>query len=121
VEQVRFAADGQADMVAYGAEAVSLGDTWVDEAAGGLFYTKLTSGTLSAGLPAGDEAEVQAMQTLRIVTPRGWHTARQKMESLNDGRLPNFRGVRVEGNRRASRNGLESDLPPEITSSRFAT
>jgi hypothetical protein len=41
-----------------------------------------------------------------------------------DGQIPNFRGVRVhvstgyhrvEGNRRASRNGLVSDLPPEIT------
>ena len=46
--------------------------------------------------------------------------------SLNDGRIPNFRGVRVhastgynavEGNRRASRNRLVSDLPPF----RFAT
>jgi hypothetical protein len=43
--------------------------------------------------------------------------------SLNDGRIPNVRVVRVhastghnreEGNRRASRNGPVSDLPPEI-------
>jgi hypothetical protein len=42
---------------------------------------------------------------------------------LNDGQTPNFRGARVhvstsynrvEGNRRASRNGCVSDLPPEI-------
>jgi hypothetical protein len=42
---------------------------------------------------------------------------------LNDGRIPNSRGVRVargtgynrvEGNRRASRNGRVSDLPPEL-------
>jgi hypothetical protein len=42
---------------------------------------------------------------------------------LDDGQIPNFRGVRVhvstgynrvEGNRRASRNGLVGDLPPEI-------
>jgi hypothetical protein len=42
---------------------------------------------------------------------------------LNDGRIPKFRGVRVhastgynrvEGNRRASRNGRVSDLPPKI-------
>jgi hypothetical protein len=41
---------------------------------------------------------------------------------LNDGQIPNFHGVRVhvstgynrvEGNRRASRNDLVSDLPPE--------
>jgi hypothetical protein len=61
------------------------------------------------------------MQKLRIVTiglapgDRKW--------SLNDGQIPNFRGVRVhvstgynrvEGNRWALRNGLVSDLPPEI-------
>jgi hypothetical protein len=43
--------------------------------------------------------------------------------SLNDGQIPHLHGVRValgtgyhrvEGNRRASRNGLVSDLPPEI-------
>jgi hypothetical protein len=43
--------------------------------------------------------------------------------SLNDGKIPSFRGVRVhvstgynrvEGNRRASRNGRVSDLPPEL-------
>jgi hypothetical protein len=43
--------------------------------------------------------------------------------SLNDGQIPNSRGVRValgtgydrvEGNRRASRNGRVSDLSPEI-------
>jgi hypothetical protein len=42
--------------------------------------------------------------------------------SLNEGRIPNPNGVRVapgtgyhrvEGNRRASRNGRVSDLPPE--------
>jgi hypothetical protein len=42
---------------------------------------------------------------------------------LNEGRIPNIRGVRealgtsysrVEGNRRASRIRLEGDLPPEI-------
>jgi hypothetical protein len=68
-----------------------------------------------------------AMQKLRIErfrvgTGRQW--------SLNDGRTPNVRGLRVargtgynrvEGNRRASRNGLVSDLPPEILTSRFAT
>ena len=49
-------------------------------------------------------------------------TARQKW-SLNDGQIPNPNVVRVapgtgyhraEGNRRASRNGPVSDLPPEI-------
>ena len=43
--------------------------------------------------------------------------------SLNEGKIPHFRGVRValgtgyhrvEGNRRAWRNGPVSDLPPEI-------
>jgi hypothetical protein len=43
--------------------------------------------------------------------------------ALNDGQIPKFRGVRVhastgynraEGNRRAWRYGLVSDLPPEI-------
>jgi hypothetical protein len=50
--------------------------------------------------------------------------------SLNDGQIPNPNGVRVapgtgyrrvEGNRRASRNGRVSDLPPQILQSRFAT
>jgi hypothetical protein len=49
--------------------------------------------------------------------------------SLNDSQIINTRGVRVhvspgytrvEGNRRASRNGLVSVLPPELTF-RFAT
>ena len=44
---------------------------------------------------------------------------------MNDGQIPNSRGVRVdvgtgynpaEGNRRASRNGRVSDLPPETPS-----
>jgi hypothetical protein len=63
-----------------------------------------------------------AMQQLRIVMVGVWHGATEK-GSLNDGQIPNFRGVRVhvstvynrvEGNRRASRNGRVSDLPPEI-------
>ena len=50
---------------------------------------------------------------------RSW---RHREWSLNDGQIPNFRGVRVasdtgynrvEGNRRASRNGPVSDPPPE--------
>jgi hypothetical protein len=53
----------------------------------------------------------------------GFGTGRDTEWSLNDGQRPNFRGVRValgtgynrvEGNRRASRNGRVSDLPPEI-------
>jgi hypothetical protein len=52
---------------------------------------------------------------------RFWR-GRQKM-ALDDGQIPNVRGVRVhvstgytplEGNQRASRNGLVSDLPKEI-------
>jgi hypothetical protein len=62
-----------------------------------------------------------AMQKLRIVA-LGFGTGRQKMV-LDDGRIPNpsvvrvapgTRYYRVEGNRRASRTGLVSDLPPEI-------
>ena len=50
-----------------------------------------------------------------------WHGGDRK-RPLNDGQIPNFRVVRVhviagynrvEGNRRASRTGLVSDLPPE--------
>jgi hypothetical protein len=57
-----------------------------------------------------------AMEKSRIVTIRVWH-GRQK---LNDRQIPNFRGVRValgtgynrvEGNRRASRNGRVSSSP----------
>jgi hypothetical protein len=60
------------------------------------------------------------MNKLRIVTLR-FGTGRQKMAL--EGQTRNFRGVRVyvrsgynrvEGNRRASRNGLVSSLPPEI-------
>jgi hypothetical protein len=52
-----------------------------------------------------------------------WGLARGDRErSLNEGQIPNVRVVRValgtgyhrvEGNRRASRNGRVSDLPPE--------
>jgi hypothetical protein len=51
-----------------------------------------------------------------------WHGATGN-GPLNDAQIPITRGVRVhvsmgynrvEGNRRASRNGLVSDLPPEI-------
>jgi hypothetical protein len=61
-----------------------------------------------------------ATNKLRIVTC-GFGTARQKWP-LNDGQIPNPNVVRValgtgyhrvEGNRRASRNGRVSDLPPE--------
>ena len=53
------------------------------------------------------------------------HTLRDRKGSLNDGQTPISRGLRVhastgyhrcEGNRRASRNGRVSDLPPEIPS-----
>jgi hypothetical protein len=52
---------------------------------------------------------------------RVWRGGQQKWSS-NEGQIPNTRGVRVhvstgyhrvEGNRRASRNGRVSDLPPE--------
>ena len=54
-------------------------------------------------------------QKLRIEHVRVWHGA-------TENEIPNFRGVRValgagynrvEGNRRASRNGRVSDLPPK--------
>jgi hypothetical protein len=59
---------------------------------------------------------IQRCNALRIVTSG---LARAK----NDGQIPNTRGERVhvstgyypgEGNRRASRNSLVSDLPPEV-------
>jgi hypothetical protein len=67
--------------------------------------------------------KVRRMQKLQIetLTFRVWHGATDR--SLNDGQIPHLHGVRValgtgyhrvEGNRRASRNGLVSDLPPEI-------
>ena len=62
-----------------------------------------------------------AMHKLRIVTQR-FGTRRQR-KVLDDGQIPHFRAVRVhsstgynrsEANWWASRNGLVSDLPPEI-------
>jgi hypothetical protein len=62
-----------------------------------------------------------AMKQLRIVTLRFGRQNRKW--PLNDRQIPNVRVVRVhastgynraEGNRRASRNGRVSDLPPEI-------
>jgi hypothetical protein len=50
------------------------------------------------------------------------HGDSHRNRTCNDGQIPHFRGVRValgtgynpgEGNRRASRNGRVSDLPPE--------
>jgi hypothetical protein len=61
------------------------------------------------------------MQELRIVTIR-FGTRRDRKWSWNERQSPNVRGVRValgtgynrvEGNRRASRNSLMSDLPPK--------
>ena len=61
-----------------------------------------------------------AMQKLRIVMLG--LARRDRKRSLNDGQTPNPNAVRVapgtgyhrvEGNRRASRSGLVSDLPPE--------
>jgi hypothetical protein len=61
-----------------------------------------------------------AIKKLRIVTLR---FGSDRKWSLNDGQIPNVRGVRVhvrtgyntgQGNPRASRNGGVSDLPPEI-------
>jgi hypothetical protein len=55
---------------------------------------------------------------------RFWHGATEWC--LNDGQIPNFRVVRVHVStlqscrgKSASRNGLVSDLPPEILTSRF--
>jgi hypothetical protein len=62
-----------------------------------------------------NNALVQRGETLRIVTRHGG-ARRDRKCSLNIGRIPNVRGVRValgagyhpgEGNRRASRNGRE--------------
>jgi hypothetical protein len=63
------------------------------------------------------------MHKLRIVniSPKVWHGATEN-GPLTMGQIPNFRGVRVasgtgynhvEGNRRASRNGLVT-VSPEI-------
>jgi hypothetical protein len=65
------------------------------------------------------ETRYIAMRTLRIVTLYGL-ARRDRERPLNDGQIPNFRvrvhastGYhRVEGNRRASRNGRVSDPPP---------
>jgi hypothetical protein len=63
-----------------------------------------------------------ATKKLRIVILLSVRHGQQKW-SLNDGRSPNFRGVRVAPgtgynreveNRRASRNGPVSEHPPEI-------
>jgi hypothetical protein len=67
------------------------------------------------------ETQHSEQHKLRIV--RVWHGVTEN-GSLNDGQIPHFRIARVqastrynraEGNRRASRNGLVSDLPPETT------
>ena len=89
------------------------------------------------GLRAADAAAIvarlehlQRCTKSRIVSLR-FGTARRDREcSLNDGQVPNRNAVRVafstwyhrvEGNRRASRNGPVSDRPPETLQSRFAT
>jgi hypothetical protein len=64
-----------------------------------------------------------AMQKLRIVT-LGFGARGDREWSLNEGRIPNFRAVRValgtvynrvEGNRRASRNGRVPPETPTVT------
>jgi hypothetical protein len=58
----------------------------------------------------------------------GFGTGRQENQPLNDGQIPNVRVVRVrvstgytrvEGNRRASRNGRVSSSPTEIPTIRL--
>jgi hypothetical protein len=55
------------------------------------------------------------MQKLRLVTLRFGSGDRKRIPNPNVVRVaPGTRYHRVEGNRRASRNGPVSDLPPEI-------
>ena len=61
---------------------------------------------------------LQRRNKLRIVTPIRFWDWRDRKWPLNDGQIPKLSGVRVAlstgYNRRASRNGIVSDLPPEI-------
>jgi hypothetical protein len=76
-------------------------------------------------VPAG----VRRTKSWRIVTLVGFGTRRDRKRPLNDGQIPNPNGVRVasgagyhrvEGNRRASRNGPVSDIShPNVTNSRL--
>jgi hypothetical protein len=69
----------------------------------------------------GEARSCGGEQKRRVVTFRGL-ARRDRKWPLNDGQIPNPNVVRVapgsdyrrvEGNRRASRNGRVSDLPPE--------
>jgi hypothetical protein len=79
--------------------------------------TRAAASSSSARLMCTLNSPTQRWKSLRIA--KVWHGATE-----NDGQIPNVRGVRervstgyhrVEGNRRASRNGRVSDLPPETT------
>jgi hypothetical protein len=80
--------------------------------------------SMHAHLQAMHDPTSLALQHLQCVPPltnrKVWH-GRDRKGSLDDGLIPNVRGVRValgtgydhvEGNRQASRIGLVSDLPP---------
>jgi hypothetical protein len=75
-----------------------------------LVFRMVTSG-------ASDDLKVSPASYSTVEKLRGFGTGRQKM-ALNDGKIPNLRGVRVVLSVRAavmsreSRNGLVSDLPP---------
>jgi hypothetical protein len=88
---------------------------------------EFTAGQSSFTAVPGRQHNCFQQSALRAPAPSqlrftGFGTARQKM-ALNDGQIPNPNVVRVapgsryhrvEGNRRASRNGPVSDPPPEI-------
>mmetsp|Transcript_100493 Transcript_100493/g.260011 ORF Transcript_100493/g.260011 Transcript_100493/m.260011 type:complete len:259 (-) Transcript_100493:188-964(-) len=60
VSQAQFLPDGRANIVGRGVEAITLGDVWVEDGTGGLFYTRRadgSSGTTSSGGDTGSTPE----------------------------------------------------------------
>ena len=43
VDSARFMPDGRANIVGVGVESIELGETWVEDGTGGLFYTKVST------------------------------------------------------------------------------
>lgn len=68
VEDACFLLDGRANIVGRAEQTAILGETWCDEGAGGLFYTKLQNALLNVGtaIPSSSQEQVERPEASRM-------------------------------------------------------
>jgi hypothetical protein len=126
------AEDAATDVLSAGGSAVEAEDAAVDAAEDELVKEE-TEAAEDQSVPEGQVRHTVTRHTQRCTSCESERQSLARGDRkwpLDDGQPSDSRGVRVhastgynrvEGNRRASRNGLVSDLPPEILTFRFAT